>query len=193
MDEALLNDIRRALQILFRESKRVPKGTLERIIAFDMEWLAPSESEEMVTRLYDNGWVSKDDDILELVAVIPEVDVPFGWFPKPLHLLHPPVYNVTNDDIQPSPSNHIQTSQHSEPTAVSHSDSSSNQETTRMHQTKRLFSFLSKSSGVDKAELNRRLERKISALEYITPWMALALIAKELGLKMDEIISVFQQ
>ena len=62
-----------------------------------------------------------------------------------------------------------------------------------MHQTKRLFSFLLRSSGVDKAELNRRLERKISALEYITPWMALALIAKELGLKMDEIISVFQQ
>ena len=51
-----------------------------------------------------------------------------------------------------------------------------------------MASFISRQSGLDAEELQRRAERKINAFQLITPWMAYALVAREQGLVMDDIV-----
>ena len=59
--------------------------------------------------------------------------------------------------------------------------------TTRGRGLRRVASFISRQSGLDAEELQRRAERKIRA-QLITPWMAYALVAREQGLVMDDIV-----
>ena len=55
----------------------------------------------------------------------------------------------------------------------------------------RLAKFISKQSGIDLEEINRRAERKVKALRYCTIWLALCLISREQDLEMAPIIDSF--
>ena len=54
--------------------------------------------------------------------------------------------------------------------------------------TQRLVKFIARKSGLEASELQRRAERKISAFHNITPWLAYALVAREQGLAMQDIV-----
>lgn len=189
MSDQAFNDIENVLRILFRESALIERATLERMIAFDMEWLSPSESEHAVEQFIAKGWLELEGTICHLKRSIPSTDLPLGWFPRPAHLLNPPfTINETNRITtsrsvqQPTPKPEIMETELQNEGEMS----------AREHQTKRLFSYLARSSGLSKDELQRRSERKQHGLRYLTEWMALALIAKELGLAMEDIVAVFQ-
>jgi len=190
MSDQALNDIEHVLRILFRESTSIERDTLERMIAFDMEWLSPSESEHAVEQFIAKGWLELEGTICHLKRSISSTDMPLGWFPRPTHLLNPPSTTMqeTHQTLTPQ---RVQKPK-SESKEKESKQQNESEMSAREHQTKRLFSYLARSSGLPKDELQRRSERKQHALRYLTEWMALALIAKELGLAMEDIVAVFQ-
>ena len=52
-----------------------------------------------------------------------------------------------------------------------------------------LIEIISSGSGLQKKEVLRRAQRKRRALGPVTLWMALALVAREQGLDMGEVVS----
>ena len=181
-----VDDVRRALTIVFRGVESVARADLERMFSFDMEWVAPHEAENVTSALESAGWLVESNGQLRLGVELGEVDVPFGWFPRPARLLRPVAATSTQNSgdelastdssppVQPTPA------AQPEPEALSGDP--------RARLTKRVARFISRQSGLSMDELHRRAERKTRAFHLITPWMAYALVAREQGLVMDDIV-----
>jgi hypothetical protein len=58
----------------------------------------------------------------------------------------------------------------------------------RVKLTKRLTKFIAKTSKIEIEEVERRANRKQKALAVATNWMCLALVAREQGIQMQEIV-----
>ncbi|MDP6195490.1 MAG: DUF2240 family protein [Candidatus Poseidonia sp.] len=183
-----VDDIRRALTIVFRGHEGIPQADVERMFSFDMEWVAPHEAEEVVDALQTAGWLTSKNGQLQLAVDLGEIDVPFGWFPRPSRLMRPvSAMAATSEptaEAPPAPAIKRQTVVSSagpiEGTAVS--------DDPRARLTKRVARFIARQSGLEMDELQRRAERKTRAFHLITPWMAYALVAREQGLVMDDIV-----
>ena len=181
-----VDDVRRALTIVFRGVESVARADLERMFSFDMEWVAPHEAENVASALESAGWLVESNGQLRLGVELGEVDVPFGWFPRPARLMRPVAATSTQNSgdelastdssppVQPTPA------AQPEPEALSGDP--------RARLTKRVARFISRQSGLSMDELHRRAERKTRAFHLITPWMAYALVAREQGLVMDDIV-----
>ena len=181
-----VDDVRRALTIVFRGVESVARADLERMFSFDMEWVAPYEAENVISALESAGWLVESNGQLRLGVELGEVDVPFGWFPRPARLMRPVAATSTQNSgdelastdssppVQPTPA------AQPEPAALSGDP--------RARLTKRVARFISRQSGLSMDELHRRAERKTRAFHLITPWMAYALVAREQGLVMDDIV-----
>ena len=181
-----VDDVRRALTIVFRGVESVARADLERMFSFDMEWVAPHEAENVTSALESAGWLVESNGQLRLGVELGEVDVPFAWFPRPARLMRPVAATFTQNSgdelastdssppVQPTPA------AQPEPEALSGDP--------RARLTKRVARFISRQSGLSMDELHRRAERKTRAFHLITPWMAYALVAREQGLVMDDIV-----
>ena len=181
-----VDDVRRALTIVFRGVESVARADLERMFSFDMQWVAPHEAENVTSALESAGWLVESNGQLRLGVELGEVDVPFGWFPRPARLMRPVAATSTQNSgdelastdssppVQPTPA------AQPEPEALSGDP--------RARLTKRVARFISRQSGLSMDELHRRAERKTRAFHLITPWMAYALVAREQGLVMDDIV-----
>ena len=182
-----MDDIRRALTIVFRGHEGIPQADVERMFSFDMEWVAPHEAEQVVDALQTAGWLRSKNGQLQLAVDLGEIDVPFGWFPRPSRLMRPVSATAATPapaaDASPAPATKRQAVMSSagpiEGTAVS--------DDPRARLTKRVARFIARQSGLEMDELQRRAERKTRAFHLITPWMAYALVAREQGLVMDDI------
>ena len=188
MSEAT-DDVRRALTIVFRGTDGLARPDVERAFSFDMEWVGPHEAEQVVDALLAAGWLEAQGQHLCLAVEIGAVDVPFGWFPRPARLLNPAQASGSEEGVE-----HVRTaaSTASERAASSPGAGRPPQpaiaDDPRARLTRRVASFISRQSGLDAEELQRRAERKINAFQLITPWMAYALVAREQGLVMDDIV-----
>ena len=101
-----MDDVRRALTIVFRGADGLARPDVERAFSFDMEWVAPHEAEDVVNALLAAGWLEERGAELHLAVPLGTVDVPFGWFPRPTRLLRPvPASSVTDgsETAVPSP------------------------------------------------------------------------------------------
>ena len=181
-----IEDIRRVLAICFRDGETLGALDIERIISFDMEWVAPDEAEKVVQALIGKGWLTGLEDSLTPTVSLTGVQSPLGWFPRPSRLLHPvhPEQNQslpsTTDDSKPTPKATTPVSNH----ASLHASDSKDP---RAKLTQRLAKFISKSSEISLDEVERRAKRKQQALGYVSTWMCLALVAREQNLSMKEI------
>ena len=181
-----MDDVRRALTIVFRGVEGVPRADLERMFSFDMEWVAPHEAERVISALEASGWLMEKNGQLHLGVELGEVEVPFGWFPRPACLMRPvtaaPTESIAHDAGSAVSAPQVQntSSAESQPEALSGDP--------RARLTKRVARFISRQSGLSMEELHRRAERKTRAFHLITPWMAYALVAREQGLVMDDIV-----
>ncbi|MGB1766390.1 MAG: DUF2240 family protein [Poseidonia sp.] len=181
-----VDDVRRALTIVFRGVESVARADLERMFSFDMEWVAPHEAENVTSALESAGWLVESNGQLRLGVELGEVDVPFGWFPRPARLMRPVAATSTQnsgDDLAPTDS-----SPPVQPTPAAQSEPEALSGDPRARLTKRVARFISRQSGLSMDELHRRAERKTRAFHLITPWMAYALVAREQGLVMDDIV-----
>lgn len=196
-----VNDVRRVLTMAFRSSKQLNPFDLERWLAFDMGWLTPHDSEVAVSALIAAGWLMKSGSDLEVAVPLGSVDVPLGWFPRPSRLLQPVnaaphTTSETESTANTSDTNAAATAPVQAPrnavssklTTTTGPPSTTEHVDPRMRVTQRLVKFIARTSGIDAMELNRRAERKQKAFRHVTPWLALALVAREQNLDMEAIV-----
>ena len=182
-----MDDVRRALTIVFRGADGLARADVERTFSFDMEWVAPNDSEAVVDALLSTGWLEEREHQLHVAVDLGQVDVPFGWFPRPTRLLKPVSATGSGDvkpqidDPAPSSPPHARTP----PTLRTEANISGDP---RARTTKRVARFIARQSGLELDELQRRVDRKLKTFHIITPWMAYALVAREQGLPMDDIV-----
>ncbi len=182
-----VDDVRRALTIVFRGADGLARADVERTFSFDMEWVAPNDSEAVVDALLSTGWLEEREHQLHVAVDLGQVDVPFGWFPRPTRLLKPVSATGSGDvkpqidDAAPSPPPHARTP----PTLRTEANISGDP---RARTTQRVARFIARQSGLELDELQRRVDRKLKTFHIITPWMAYALVAREQGLPMDDIV-----
>ena len=178
-------DIRRVLTIAFRGQSELNLLDLERFFSFDMEWVAPHEAEQAVDQLTAKGWLLNEQQTVRLAVELGDVNVPLGWFPRPSRLLSPP--HAIAHEAAPSVSPPSVQGKAVAPVPVEAPRMDETSLDPRARLTQRLVRFISRSSGLELAELERRAQRKITAFHHITPWLAYALVARERGLGMDDI------
>lgn len=181
-----IEDIRRVLAICFRDGETLGALDIERILSFDMEWIAPDEAEKVVQALIGKGWLSGEEDALTPTVSLTGVQSPLGWFPRPSRLLHP----VHPEEKRPLPTmtESIPASRPAAPLKSGTMLHVSDSDDPRAKRTQRLSKFISKSSEISLDEVERRAKRKQQALGYVSTWMCLALVAREQNLSMKEII-----
>ena len=188
-----INDVRRALTIVFRGAEGLARPDVERAFSFDMEWVAPHEAEAVVDALLNAGWLEEKSGELHLLSPLGEVDVPFGWFPRPTRLLKPVAASAMMADDAASPAEAPVRTADGGTGAIAATSADwrpappAAAGDPRARLTQRVARFISRQSGLKLEELHRRADRKIKAFQLITPWMAYALVAREQGLVMDDI------
>ena len=187
-----IDDVRRALTIVFRGADGLARPDVERAFSFDMEWVAPHEAEDVVNALLASGWLEERGAELHLAAPLGTVDVPFGWFPRPTRLLRPVAASSETDGVEPDvPSPAATTARSPVTPALAAAPGPTRPASTgdpRARLTQRVAKFIARQSGLEIEELHRRADRKTKAFQLITPWMAYALVAREQGLVMDDIV-----
>ena len=184
-----VEDVRRVLAIGFRNGEPLHALDLERILSFDMEWITPDEAEGAVQELVAKGWLSGDENALKPTVALEGVRSPLGWFPRPSRLLQPvaAVQDIDSDSVPVPTKAQAEIESKVEKVASSPASPISNSDP-RMRLVARLTKFIAKSSEISLEEVERRAQRKLGALGYATTWMCLALVAREQGLAMKEII-----
>ncbi len=190
-----LNDVRRALTIVFRGAEELARPDVERAFSFDMEWVAPHEAEEVVNALVAAGWLEEQKQHLQVALDLGDVSVPFGWFPRPTRLLHPVLAigaQEEKDTEDTSSDGRLQPSSTSPSSQTPMRVNATLSDDPRARLTSRVAKFISRQSGLALEELERRADRKIKAFHLITPWMAYALVAREQGLVMDDIAKALE-
>lgn len=181
-------DIRRVIALCFRGIKKMSDIDLERVLSFDMEWLSPDQSEQVVSKLMETGWLKGGRDELSPNFDIKDISTPIGWFPRPSRLISPidfgtsTIDEVDNSKSQPAKAKPETTVDAKVPLQISSTDP-------RSKLSSRLMKYIARQTKIPVEEIERRAERKQKALGYATIWLSLALIAREQNLVMEQIIT----
>lgn len=183
-------DILRTLCHVFKSEDSLEIEDVERILSFDLRFLNPDESEQAVRRLIETGWLKAKDEIITSTIPLSGVEKPpLSWMPRPIRLLNPVNYNQENLQDEPkSEPNEEQTVREVQPQMDEDSKETVNADDPRSGKERLLIGYISRKTGLAKEEIIRRRDRKNKALEPSTTWICLALIAREQGLEMSEII-----
>lgn len=183
-------DILRTLCHVFKSEDSLEIEDVERILSFDLRFLTPDESEQAVRRLIETGWLKEKGEILTSTIPLSGVEKPpLSWMPRPIRLLNPVNYNQEN--LRDEPKSEIieeQTVSKNQPPIDKRSEQTVNADDPRSGKERLLIGYISRKTGLSKEEIIRRRDRKNKALEPSTTWICLALIAREQGLEMSEII-----
>ena len=181
-------DIRRVIALCFRGIKKMSDIDLERVLSFDMEWLSPDQSEQVVSKLMETGWLVGDRDELSPNFDIKDVSTPIGWFPRPSRLMSPIDFGTsTTDEVDNSKSQPAKAKPETTVDAKVPLPSSSTDPRSKL--SSRLMKYIARQTKIPVEEIERRAERKQKALGYATIWLSLALIAREQNLVMEQIIT----
>tara|TARA_A100001037_G_scaffold272266_1_gene268307 strand:- start:17 stop:571 length:555 start_codon:yes stop_codon:yes gene_type:complete len=177
-----IEDIKRVLTICFRDGASQTADDLERILSFDMGWMDTETAHDAIKALTFAGWIIDDDGSLSPNCDIRGIKAPLGWQPRPSRLTDPVVNEITTQEKSVEPIAKPPVIQHRQEGEVTDP---------RAKMQKRLVKYISKQSGIDVNEIERRAERKMMALRYCTMWLALCLISREQDLEMNSIIDSF--
>ena len=179
-------DIKRVLALCFRGEETLDALDLERMLSFDMGWLTPDQATEAVQALIRTGWLTGDEKRLSPIDRFQDSITPLGWHPRPERLYTPVDY--TNDSADSSTVEQTATKVPKVEQKKSIPNLQTADDDPRARTTKRLLKFIARSSGLSSEEVQRRAARKQRALQHVTAWMALALVAREQGLEMNSVI-----
>lgn len=184
-------DIRTVLAICFRDGKPLDAIDVERILSFDMEWLSPDDAEIAVQSLISAGWLCGEENALTPSINLSGITAPLGWFPRPSRLTNPVSIKLneqTNQTIIPELVDEVNTIKITATKKIEIATPQEDHSDPRVKLTKRLTKFIAKTSKIEIEEVERRANRKHKALAVATNWMCLALVAREQGIQMQEIV-----
>lgn len=203
------DDIRRLLAMTWRTWGNEPldAGSITRTWSLDLGWLAPTDAEVLLTKLLAKGWLISKDDKLSTNTELDDVSVPLGWFPRTTVLDQPPNCPQSNRDISisnKSAANNHQGKDVEEAGNKSTEDVDKKTDGTQNKPASKsivtgtgqqsfnvpaLLQLISKESNLARQEVMRRAQRKRKSLGHITAWMALILVARELQVDIENLIS----
>ena len=184
-------DIRTVLAICFRDGEPLDAIDVERILSFDMEWLSPDDAEIAVQSLISAGWLCGEENALTPSIDLSGITAPLGWFPRPSRLTNPVSIKLneqTNQTIIPELVDEVNTIKAIATKKIEIVTPQEDTSDPRVKLTKRLTKFIAKTSKIEIEEVERRANRKHKALAVATNWMCLALVAREQGIQMQEIV-----
>tara|TARA_B110000495_G_scaffold115811_1_gene100417 strand:+ start:137 stop:754 length:618 start_codon:yes stop_codon:yes gene_type:complete len=184
-------DIRTVLAICFRDGEPLDAIDVERILSFDMEWLSPDDAEIAVQSLISAGWLCGEENALTPSIDLSGITAPLGWFPRPSRLTNPVSIKLneqTNQTIVPELVDEVNTIKAIATKKIEIVTPQEDTSDPRVKLTKRLTKFIAKTSKIEIEEVERRANRKHKALAVATNWMCLALVAREQGIQMQEIV-----
>jgi len=200
-EEEAITDIERLLALTWRTWGKIPldPSAVTRTWSLDLGWLAPNEAELLLSKLIAAGWLVTSSDGLSPSKEVGEVTVPLGWFPRKRLLDEPPkcptpptatakVETSTPKEEPKESGSTIQPSTVEQKRSVGATEKDSKQPTierppsTESVDIPALLQAISDATKLERQEVMRRAQRKRRALGAITVWMALFLVARELGL-----------
>ena len=174
-----VDDVKRVLAICFRDGSTQTIDDLERILSFDMGWMDTDSAHQAINSLIIAGWIVNNDGNLSPNCELKGINAPLGWQPRPSRLIEPVVNQSPGIPVKII-----------DKTTIIEDDNTSKpvNKDPRSRLEKRLIKYISKQSGIERDEVERRAERKVKALNYCTTWMALCLVSREQNLEMNSII-----
>ena len=186
-----IDDIKRVLAICFRDGSSQTSDDIERILSFDMGWFDTDTAHDAIKALIFAGWIIDESGMLSPNCDIRGMQAPLGWQPRPSRLTDP-VINEMNREKQANIMKSEPDVEHEKIPVVPKKEPPKSEDIDpRARIEKRLIRFISKQSGIEADEIQRRAERKVKALRYCTIWLALCLISREQNLEMNSIIDSF--
>ena len=204
------NDIRRLLAMTWRTWGNEPldASSITRTWSLDLGWLAPTDAEILLTKLLAKGWLISKDDRLSTNTELGDVSVPLGWFPRTTVLEQPPNSPQGKSEIGTSRTSEKVISPEKEveedagiknkegddktPAATSKAPkpkSIVDDTGVQSFNVPALLQLISKESDLARQEVMRRAQRKRKSLGHITVWMALILVAREMQVDIEKLIS----
>jgi hypothetical protein len=186
-----IDDIKRVLAICFRDGSSQTADDIERILSFDMGWFDTDTAHDAIKALIFAGWIIDESGMLSPNCDIRGMQAPLGWQPRPSRLTDPVVNELNREKQASITKSEPDVEQEKMPVVSKKEPAQSDDIDPRARIEKRLIKFISKQSGIEADEIQRRAERKVKALRYCTIWLALCLISREQNLEMNSIIDSF--
>ena len=200
------DDIRQLLAMTWRTWGNEPldADSIIRTWSLDLGWLAPHDAEALLAKLLEKQWLLSVDDKLTTNVELSGVNVPLGWFPRQRLIEEPPNCPRKSDGFDSSKAIITSDDDHKTKDAVDEEpEIEVPQKTSNISETKSivgttkpnyydvpaLLQLVSKESKLARQEVMRRAQRKRKSLGAITVWMALILVARELGVDIKNLIS----
>jgi len=201
------NDIRRLLAMTWRTWGNEPldASSITRTWSLDLGWLAPTDAEILLTKLLAKGWLISKDDRLSTNTELGDVSVPLGWFPRTTVLEQPPNCPQGKNEIGTSDKVISQEKEVGKDAVIKNKeeDDKTPEVTSKSPVPKSivdntgaqpinvpaLLQLISKESDLARQEVMRRAQRKRKSLGHITVWMALILVAREMQVDIEKLIS----
>jgi hypothetical protein len=194
MSDSTIAEISRLLSVSFSESRQIEISDLVRFWSLELQWMEPNDAQMIIDRLLKSGWLIDDNDFLRPANGIQTMMPKLGWRPIIRAISKPPEFIIS--DIAPQ-SIEIGIKDLETIVEVIQVDSKPSENIERLpdkteDHIPKLISLISQKSKLDNREVVRRAQRKRRSLGAITLWMALALVAREQGLDMIEIVEVIE-
>jgi hypothetical protein len=194
MSDNSIDEVSRLLFVSFSGSHGVEKSDLIRLWSLELQWMKPNDAQSAIDKLLQSGWLIENNGILTSANGVKEILPELGWRPILRIISNPPVF-ISQDIVKSAPTVNLPKSEIV--VAVIQSESISPQVTDRPPDRSegnipKLIKLISQKSKLDNREVVRRAQRKRRSLGPVTLWMALALVAREQGLDMVEIVSVIE-
>ena len=182
-------DVERVLVVLFRSGVPMTASDMAREMSFGHGWLGIDEADDAVAHLIDTGWLKPEGDGFLPSKNLEHVTIPLSWIPRPSRLLEAssPTEQPVRPDVaeaQPVPA----PNQAAPVPAKVGGAAPVESDDPRVRLEGRLVGFIARASGLARADVKRRAERKQHALRPCTSWLGLALVAHDQGLDMNAIV-----
>jgi len=159
---------------------------LVRLWALELQWFNPADSNLVLLHLLHNNWLLESINTIYPNPNVELIPPTLGWQPILREILNLPYCKLTTITSENEIDNVIKIIT---PEKV---DESENQKSIE-NKTISLINYVSKNSGLTSKEVVRRSQRKRKALGPITLWLCVALLAREQGLDMNEIIHIIDE
>ena len=194
MSDDSIEEISRLLFVTFSELNHIEISDLIRLWSLELQWMEPNDAELVIEKLLQSGWLINENDILTPADGINKILPELGWRPIFRKISNPSDFISESEDVilnidESLPSKIV--------VKVIESESKSSQVIERPPDRSEanipnLIKLISQLSRLENREVVRRAQRKRRSLGPVTLWMALALVAREQGLDMVEIVSVIE-
>ena len=194
MSDDSIEEISRLLFISFSEFNHIEISDLIRLWSLELQWMEPNDAELVVKKLLQSGWLINEDDILKPADGINKIPPGLGWRPILRKISNPSDFISQREDVilnidESLPSKIVVKVVESEskfPQVVERPPDRSEANIPN------LIKLIAQLSRLENREVVRRAQRKRRSLGPVTLWMALALVAREQGLDMVEIVSLIE-